>query len=225
MGMSAGQFEPQPDANRPRRLLRHLLSSIGVPLAIALFVRATLVQAYHIPSGSMENTLFPGDFVLAEKLSYGPHVPGRLPGLSAALPSVHLPGLRAPRPGDLVIFEHPENPSIDLIKRCVAVEGQVVEVREKQLYVDGERFASPPGLKHADQQMLPGNRDNFGPYTVPPGHIFVMGDNRDFSHDSRFFGAVPKSNLRARPLAIYFSWNGRGQLPEKVRWRHLGPVR
>jgi signal peptidase I len=140
------------------------------------------------------------------------------------LPSVRIRGLRSPRPGEIVIFEHPENPAVDLIKRCVAVAGQVVEVRDKQLYVDDRPFGGPPGVKHTDQNVLNGNRDNFGPFVVPHGQIFVMGDNRDNSHDSRFFGAVPIYKLRARPLAIYFSWDRTGELLAKIRWGHLGLV-
>ena len=210
---------------RSRSRFRSLVSGVGVPIGIALLIRATLVQAYHIPSGSMEDTLFPGDFVLAEKVSFGPYVPGRLPGISSSLPSLHLPGLRQPRPGEIVIFEHPENPEVDLIKRCIAVEGQVVEIRDKQLYVDGRPLAEARGLKHTDPRLLPNSRDNFGPFVVPPGHAFLMGDNRDNSFDSRFFGAVPLDKIRARPLAVYFSWDAKGGLLEKIRWRHLGPVR
>ena len=206
------------------RGLRRPVVGVAMPVLLALLVRATIVQAYHIPSGSMEDTLFPGDFVLAEKLSFGPLVPGRLPGLAASLPSLRVPGVREPRPGEIVIFEHPENPAVDLIKRCVAVQGQVIEIRNKQLLVDGKPFLDPPGLKYVDGRTLASPRDNFGPYEVPPGHFFVMGDNRDNSFDSRFFGAVPLRNLRARPLMIYFSWNGGGASLHKVRWDHLGLV-
>jgi len=204
--------------------LRRFATGMAVPLAIALVVRATLVQAYHIPSGSMEDTLFPGDFVIAEKLSFGPHVPGRLPGTSAMLPSIRVPGFRTPRPGDLVIFQHPEQPDVDLIKRCVAVAGQTVEMRDKRLFVDGLEVPAPRGSKHVDPRSVP-QRDRFGPYVVPDNHFFALGDNRDQSFDSRFFGAVPLANLRAHPLAVYFSWNAHGRFPAKVRWRHLGAVR
>ncbi len=207
------------------RRLRRFATGVGLPVAIALLVRATLVQAYHIPSGSMENTLFPGDFVLAEKVSFGPTVPGRLPGLPPDLPSLRVPGLRHPHRGEVVIFQHPEDPGVDLIKRVVATEGEVVEVRDKVLYVNGEPVPPPRGLKHADPCLQSGNRDNFGPYIVPPGHLFVMGDNRDNSFDSRFFGAVPLSTVRARPLAIYFSWDSGAPLRDKIRWAHLGVVR
>ena len=205
--------------------LRRLAAGILLPVAIALLVRATLVQAYHIPSGSMENTLFPGDFVLAEKVSFGPTLPGRLPGISASIPSVRVPGIRHPHRGEVVIFQHPEDPAVDLIKRVVATAGQIVEVRDKVLYVDGQEVLSPPGSKHADPRLQSGNRDNFGPYVVPPEHLFVMGDNRDNSFDSRFFGAVPLGMVRARPLAIYFSWDTAARLRDKIRWMHLGTVR
>jgi signal peptidase I len=205
--------------------VRRIAVGLFVPVLLALLVRATIVQAYHIPSGSMENTLLPGDFVLAEKVSFGPLVPGRLPGITAALPSLRVPALRHPHPGEIVIFQHPENPDIDLIKRCIAVAGQIVEIRDKEVLVDGEPAWGPPGLKHSDRRMLTNQRDNFGPFEVPPGHIFVMGDNRDNSFDSRFFGAVPLDNLRARPLLIYFSWNGDGGPLRKIRWTHLGIVR
>lgn len=206
------------------RLRRSTLGLAG-PVLVALLVRATLVQAYHIPSGSMEDTLLQGDFVLAEKVSFGPHVPGRLPGLSAKLPSIRLPGVRPPRRGEIVIFEHPDDPSVDLIKRCIAVAGQVVTIRDKVVHVDGIPIDEPAGMKHADAGGWVERRDSFGPYTVPPGHIFVLGDNRDNSFDSRFYGAVPLANLRARPLFIYFSWNTAAGLAEKIRWLHLGPVR
>lgn len=206
------------------RHVRTVLSAIGLPVAIALLVRATLVQAYHIPSGSMEDTLFPGDFVLAEKLTYGPWVPGRVPGVSAALPSMRIPGLREVRPGDVVIFESPRDPGVDLVKRCVAVAGQTVEMRNKRLYVDGRPFGDPATSKTVDPRALV-PRDQFGPFVVPEGYFFAMGDNRDASFDSRFFGAVPLVNVRAHPVAIYFSWNRAGQALGKIRWRHLGGVR
>ena len=206
------------------RHVRSVLSAIGIPIAIALLVRATLVQAYHIPSGSMEDTLFPGDFVLAEKVSYGPWVPGRFPGISTRVPSMRIPGLRELRPGDVVIFQSPRDPDIDLVKRCVAVAGQTVEMRNKRLYVDGKPFEDPTTSKSVDPRSLAA-RDQFGPYTVPPDYFFAMGDNRDNSFDSRFFGAVPLTNVRAHPVAIYFSWNGAGAALGKVRWSHLGGVR
>lgn len=192
-------------------------------------MRSTLVQAYHIwPTGSMENTLLIGDYVLADKVTFGTEIPGRLPFLNTELPSIHMPGFTHPKSGDLVIFESPEDPSKDLIKRCIAAAGQTVEVKNKRVYVDGKPFKDPPGVKHIDPRVFSRQqspRDNFGPYRVPPGDIFVMGDNRDNSYDSRFFGPVPLDKIVAHPFLIYYSWNNKKPLWDllhKIRWSHLG---
>jgi signal peptidase I len=202
--------------------------SMVATIVLCLLLQATLVQAYHIPSGSMENTLLVGDVVVADKLTFGTQFPDRVPILSWKLPSVRIPGLRAPRPGELVIFESVEDPETDLIKRCVALAGQTVVIRDKGLVVDGVPFTAAKGQKHVDGRVWTGGdlpRDNFGPYVVPEGHFFAMGDNRDLSYDSRFFGPVPLTNVKARPIVIGFShdparaiWD----LPGKVRWRRIG---
>lgn len=169
-----------------------------IALGIALILRATVIQAFNIPSGSMEDTLLIGDFLLGEKVTFH---------------------FRNPRPGEIVIFEHPKIKGRDLIKRCVAVAGDTVLVVDKKLYVNGKEFPDPPKSKHSDptvfaRQLTP--RDNFGPYIVPPKHIFVMGDNRDNSEDSRFWGPLPIKNIKARPLFLYFSINP-GPNPPRVR--------
>ena len=207
--------------------LRDAKSMAGA-LIVCLLFQATLVQAYHIPSGSMENTLQVGDVVVADKLTFGTQFPDRVPVFGWKLPSVRIPGLRAPRPGELVIFESVEDPETDLIKRCVALSGQTVVIRNKELIVDGAPFTAAKGQKHVDGQMWTGRdlpRDNFGPYVVPEGHFFAMGDNRDLSYDSRFFGPVPLTHIKARPIVIGFSYDpGRAiwDLPGKVRWRRIG---
>ncbi|MFQ5600269.1 MAG: signal peptidase I [Candidatus Krumholzibacteriia bacterium] len=213
---------------RPRSSLRRLRGPtlrFTAPIVLALLVRAALVQAYHIPSGSMEPTLYPGDVIVAEKWSFGTLVPGKLPGMSRSLPSLRTPGMRSVRPGDLVILEHPTNPDVDLVKRCVAVEGQEVVIRDKNLFVDGERIPMPPGARHLDPRILRGRRDQFGPVLVPEGHIFVLGDNRDNSLDSRFFGSVPVAKLRAHPVAIVLSWDTHAAWRSKLRWRRAGALR
>ncbi len=169
-----------------------------VALGIALILRATVVQAFNIPSGSMEDTLLVGDFILGEKITFR---------------------FRSPRPGEVVIFRHPKIPGRDLIKRCVALEGDTVLIVNKVLYVNGRRFPDPPKAKYVDPRIIPARyapRDNFGPYVVPKGHIFVMGDNRDNSDDSRFWGPLPLKNVKARPLFVYFSINP-GPRPPRVR--------
>jgi signal peptidase I len=158
-----------------------------IALAIALILRATVIQAFNIPSGSMEDTLLIGDFLLGEKITYR---------------------FRSPRPGEIVIFRHPQIKGRDLIKRCVALENDTIVVVNKELFINGEKFPNPPKSKYVDARNLPAEycpRDNYGPYVVPKGDIFVMGDNRDNSEDSRFWGPLPRANIKARPLFLYFS--------------------
>ena len=224
--MSDWQIGPRPLGRR----LRESAKSVLAALFLVILIRATLVQAYHIPSGSMEDTLFEGDYLLSDKLTFGTQIPDRLPILNVKLPSLRMPGLRDPGPGDLVIFECPEDPSRDCIKRCIAVEGQTVEIRSKVVTVDGRPFEDPRGVKYEDRRQLPKRssaRDNYGPYMVPPGHIFVMGDNRDNSYDSRFWGPVSVGRIKAHPFLIYLSVDGSASLwnPfEKIRWGRLGPI-
>lgn len=179
-------------------------SSILVAVGLALLIRSTVVQAFYIPSGSMEDTLYVGDYLLANKFVYG--APFEVPMFSD--PLFRFPGLRDPEPGDIVIFRSKTEPGRDLIKRCVAVGGQTVEMRQKQLFVDGVQTELPPMGKYTDRRVLPGgatSRDNFGPYRVPEGHFFMMGDNRDNSNDSRVFGPIPKRLIRGKAMIIYWS--------------------
>ena len=212
------------------KAIKESIRSVFYAIFLAVLIRATLVQAYHIPSGSMEDTLLEGDYVLGDKVTFGTQIPDRIPILNTKLPSFRMPGFRRPNPGDLVIFEFPEDPTRDFIKRCVAVEGQTVEIKNKALYVEGEPFENPSGVKYTDRRDLPrrfSQRDNFGPYKVPPGYIFVMGDNRDNSYDSRFWGPVALDKIKAHPLLIYHSWNPSGSvwnLLKKIRWWRLGLV-
>lgn len=200
---------------------------VSIVLVVVL-IRSVLVQAYHIPSGSMEDTLLEGDYVIGDKLTYGSQIPDRLPLLNTKLPSFRMPGFRSVKPGDLVIFEFPEDPSKDFIKRCVAVGGQTIEMRDRTLFVDGEIFSEPSGVKYTDRRR-PGRsrRDNWGPETVPENHLFVMGDNRDNSYDSRSWGTVSMDKVKAHPLIVYFSWDAEApvwKVWEKIRWGRLGTI-
>jgi signal peptidase I len=158
------------------------------------------------------------------KYEYGPKIP---------FTHIRLPGLRGPRTGDIIVFQFPANPSVDYIKRCIAVGGQTVEVRDKVAYVDGvasaaaDRFAyhMDPGISCGGQVgpfpedvALQTCRDNFGPYRVPPGRLFMMGDNRENSNDSRYWGTVPMDYVKGRALFIYWSWDGARFQP---RWERL----
>jgi signal peptidase I len=181
-------------------VLREYLESFAIALVFALIVKCSVVEAYKIPSGSMEDTLLVGDFLLANKFIYGAKVP---------LLPLHLPALREPKPGDIVIFKYPRNPDVNYIKRCVAVEGQTVEIKDKVLYVDGKRIDDPPLAKYTDPKSRSSGRDprdNFGPYKVPQGHLFMMGDNRDNSADSRYWGPLPRELVLGKAMIVHWSW-------------------
>jgi signal peptidase I len=181
-------------------IVREYLESLVIALIFALIVKCSVVEAYKIPSGSMEDTLLVGDFLLANKFIYGAKVP---------LLPVHLPAFREPKSGDIVIFKYPRDPNVNYIKRCVAVEGQTVEIRDKILYVDGKKFPDPIWAKYTDNNPNSPTRDirdNFGPYTVPKGHLFMMGDNRDNSADSRYWGPLPRELVLGKAMIIHWSW-------------------
>ena len=191
----------------PRSITRDYLEAIAWAVVITLALRTFVIQAFRIPSESMCDTLLVGDFLFVSKLDYGAKVP---------FTHLRLPGLHAPRRGEVIVFQWPEDPSKDFIKRCIATGGQTVEVRHKQVFVDGVRQVEPY-VKHTSTSEDPAGytpRDNYQPPTVAPAELFMMGDNRDNSNDSRFWGTVPMDLVKGRALFIYFStagtawWNG-----------------
>ncbi|KPL02037.1 MAG: hypothetical protein AMJ73_09340 [candidate division Zixibacteria bacterium SM1_73] len=223
-----------------KSVLREYVESFAVALILALIIKCSVVEAYKIPSGSMEDTLLIGDFLLANKFIYGAKVP---------LLPLRLPALAEPKPGDIVIFKYPRNPKVNYIKRCVAVEGQTIEIKDKVLYVDGKRVQDPALGKHTNPHIRPKGRDprdNFGPYKVPKGHLFMMGDNRDNSADSRYWGALPRELVLGKAMIIHWSWAPDSNAPEltsqdllslpknivynivhfpkRVRWNRIGDI-
>jgi len=226
----------KPDKEKSRG--RQYIEAIVVAVLLASVIRAFVIQGFRIPSGSMEDTLLIGDVLFANKFIYGAKVP---------FTGWRLPALSKPKQGDIVIFEYPGDPSTDFIKRCVATEGQVVHIVDKKLYVDGKRFRDPPGSKFGHPYIIPegrGSRDNFGPYKVPPGHLFMMGDNRDNSRDSRFWGPLAKEYVKGKGMVLYWSWRPDSRaprfrsvlsapkilaynlihLPQRVRWSRIGRI-
>ncbi len=182
----------QKTKEKKKSKLREYTEIVVTAVVLALIVRALLIQSYHIPSESMENTLLKGDFLFANKFLYGAKVP---------FVDWRFPKIRNPKPGDVVIFKFPGDAKTDYIKRCIAVEGQTVEIRGKRVFVDGNE------LKEEYAKYVGGNkpRRNFDPFVVPKNHVFVMGDNRDNSYDSRFWGALHKKYIRGHALFLYFS--------------------
>jgi signal peptidase I len=214
--------EIRPPGNR-RGKAREYAEAFGVALLIALVVRTLLLQAFKIPSSSMENTLLVGDHIFVNKFLYGYHVPytkGRILRFST------------PKRGDIIVFVFPEDPGKDFIKRVIGLPGDTVEVRRKTVLVNGEPL-DEPYTRFADgwnAESLLRTRDTMPPVRVPEGKLFVMGDNRDRSYDSRFWGFVDMDAVIGKALFIYFSidWNrGVGwtevwRYPELVRWDRIG---
>ena len=196
-------------SQRPvKPLWREYGEALFVALILALVIRTFVVQAFKIPSESMVKTLLVGDHLLASKFSYGIKIP---------FTHTYIYKGEDPVKGDIIIFEYPNDPSVDYIKRIVGVPGDIIEVRNKQLFRNGEpvkesfiRFTEPDRIQPV--------RDNFGPVTVPADKYFVMGDNRDNSMDSRFWGFVDRSAIRAKAWRIYWSWGGLGD----IRWDRIG---
>ena len=199
-----------------------------IALIAALIIRQFVVQAYRIPTPSMEKTLLVGDFLLVDKYSYGMRTPDWIgipyTDLGFNIPWVRIPGFKKPTQDDVVIFRYPLNQSQDYIKRCIAAEGQTLEIIDKKVYVDEVHFPDPPGSQFISNRIYArgerpingltfahgkyGNRDNFGPLKIPERKYFMMGDNRDNSADSRFWGFVDFDHIVGRALIIYLSWGG-----------------
>jgi signal peptidase I len=201
-----------------RSITREYLEALLTAVIFATFARTYVVQAFKIPTGSMEQNLLVGDHILVNKFAYGPW--------AAGLEKSLLP-MRPVRRGDVVVFRFPEEPARDFIKRCVGLEGDTVELVDKRLFVNGREVEDESYTYHEDSEVYPRSRflrpslrhrDNFGPYTVPPGHYFFLGDNRDNSNDSRFWGPVPERYLKGRAFVVYWSFRGSG---EPVDWPGL----
>lgn len=213
------------------------IKSIAAALVIWFFLRALLVEAFRIPSGSMENTLLVGDFLFVNKALYGAEVP---------LVHARLPAFREPQRGDVVIFDSVEEPGVNVVKRIIGVPGDTIAMEDNTILINGRPLEEPYAIRtdgaadREDPQMrawqvryLVG-RDprtyrptlkNWGPLVVPPDSFFVMGDNRDNSYDSRYWGFLGRDRIRGRPLFIYYSYDKNGVLPlpflTAIRWGRI----
>ena len=218
---------------------RETVEAFAVALVLALFIRTFIVQAFKIPSGSMENTLLIGDHLLVNKFIYGIQFP---------FSDTRYFTLRHPKEGDVIVFEFPEdtrNPNLsfwqrkDFIKRVIGTPGDTVAVRDKEVYVNGKPLDLPqaihkdPGEIIGDSEICRGTdsfprpqycRDFMPPIKVPKGMYFVMGDNRDRSYDSRFWGFVPEANIKGKAFIKYWSWDSEDNVPlwDRVRWNRIG---
>lgn len=195
-----------------------------VAAILALFIRTFVVQAFKIPSGSMKDTLLIGDHLLVNKFVYGTEIP---------FTDIQIiPGYRDVQRGDVIVFEFPpddDKPFFkqrDFIKRVIGLPGDTVAIREQQVYINGEAYRHPQAQFVPGESSLPvaaeNRRDNMPPLKVPPGHYFVMGDNRDHSYDSRFWGCVPEDHIKGLAFIKYWSWDREKNWP---RWqRMLRPI-
>lgn len=257
----------QPQQSATSKFL-HEARSLGLIILVALALRATVVEAYIVPTGSMEKTILVGDFLIGNKFIYGMRTPDRLgipyTQLGFDIPWIRLPAFRQPKGGDVVIFKYPHNPLEKYVKRLIAGPGQTVTINKREIMVDEELYFHPEHLQFLDRSPQPkersdpnifprgnGNKDNYGSiripaqgdtlwtvhdrgvlwyvaimdghdvrmkgdqlmvdgrpvsyYVVEQNYYFMMGDNRDQSYDSRFWGFVPQSHILGAALFIYFS--------------------
>lgn len=224
-------------AKKKKSRLRDNIEAIIIAVIVALLIRAFIVQAFKIPSGSMEDTLLIGDHLLVNKFIYGVKVP---------FTDTKLVKFKDPKVGDIIVFKFPVDEKIDFIKRVMAVEGDTVEVRNKVLYVNGQKvttlqaqykdpniYSDPRGyntfnpanpqafFSFKDNTAGAARRDNMPPIVVPPDTLFVMGDNRDESADSRFWGFVEIAKVKGKAMVIYWSWDSEKTFP---RFNRIGKI-
>ena len=245
-GVRTGKAKPP----RKQNVFIEYAKAIGTALVIALLLRQFFFQAFRIPTGSMLETLQIGDFLFVNKFLYGAKTPDRIRlgkfTLLDGLPVLKFPSIRQPRQGDIIVFEYPKDRNLDYIKRCVAVAGDTLAVREGVLFVNGRIYESNFGDRQGDHSCVPSGDDQSGcppphtkhdvasyvrnarnhewpwagmpdPYVVPAGHIFMMGDNRYNSLDSRYWGALDTDLIKGKAVFIYWSWNGERHLPRLNR--------
>ena len=218
------------------------MRSLGMALILFLIIRTFLIEAFQIPSGSMERTLLAGDFLFVNKAVYGAQIPGT---------SSRLPGFGTPGRGDVIVFAYPKDPTLNYVKRVIGAPGDRVEMRAGQVYVNGVALDEPyvqridplhdnfetefnwqrgflVGRTAEQQRGYHPTRDTWGPLRVPRGKYFVLGDNRDNSADSRYWGFVDQGAVKGRPLVVYFSYDrgARDPLPwlTDIRWDRLGSL-
>ncbi len=207
---------------KKKSVFREYAEAIIIAVLLALFIRTFVIQAFKIPSGSMLPTLQIGDHLLVNKFIYGIKVPftGQL-----------LIPIKDPQHGDVVVFRFPEDRKIDYIKRVIGVPGDKIEIRDKSLVINGKKIEDAHAHFSSVASVPAGisPKDNFGPITVPEGKLFVMGDNRDNSYDSRFWGYVENKDVLGKALIIYWSWDIQKPLFSidrfsSIRWGRLADI-
>ncbi len=222
------------DNEQVKSKLREYGETIVIAVVLAIFIRTFIVQAFKIPSGSMKSTLLIGDYLLVNKLAYGIRNPFK---------NDFLIKWAKPKRGDVIVFKYPYDDERDFIKRVIGLPGERLEIRRKQVYINGEPLEEDyVQFTDGDNIMNPAHytRDYYGPVTIKPNHLFVMGDNRDNSQDSRFWGQLDMKYVKGKAFILYFSWDNTKKttllnidktflvkLPPfsgELRWRRIGRV-
>ena len=208
------------DESEKKSTIRDYYEALLIAIVFVNFARIFAFQAFKIPSGSMEDNLKIGDHIIVNKFIYGPETPV----LHGLLP------LREVRRGDVIIFRYPENPADDYVKRVIGMPGETIDIRDKRVFINGRQLHEPYVL-FTDENTFHVNhpyatRDQFGPFVIPRGEYFAMGDNRDNSNDSRFWGTVPRSMIKGRAFMVYWSFDMRPPAGHSARERlqELGKV-
>ena len=229
-----------------KSLFKEYLEALAIAVVVALVLRTFVFQAFRIPTGSMKDTLMVGDFLLVNKFVYGIRTPDRINGIDIEIPHIRLPAFKKPKRGDIIIFEYPRDPSVDYIKRCIGLPGDTVEVRNNNVYINGRaegeqtlvgkeydpveeatffcyKIKRQGNSSYTIRHRADGwsKLSSFGPVVVPSGHYFMMGDNRDNSSDSRFWGFMPQENILGKALILYFSFDKY----KKSKWNVFAAIR
>ena len=205
-----------------KSLTREYIEAILIALLLALLIRTFIVQAFKIPSGSMEKTLLIGDHILVSKFSYGTHIPNEIPFINTKLFDDIVLFSSVPERGDIIVFKFPKDETRDFIKRVIALPGDLLEVRRQKVFINNKPYEDARA-RHtespSDSPLVP--RDDFGPILIPEGHVFVMGDNRENSQDSRYWGYLNVKKIRGKALIIYWSWD---RIESWVRFERFGKI-
>ena len=219
MSKAKDMTKAKPDEKPPeesKAKVQEFIEAIIIAILIAVVIRTLVIQAYKIPSRSMVPTLLIGDHLLVNKFIYGIKIP--------VIRTILLP-VSNPKRGDIIVFIYPNDRSKDYIKRVIGVAGDKIEIRNKSIFINGKPYKDGFGI-YSDSVVYPSMvqpRDNYGPVVVPGNSLFVMGDNRDESADSRFWGFVDLKDVEGKALLIYWSWNSEeDNLLKKVRWDRIG---
>jgi len=187
---------------RKKSVLREYVEAAAIAILLALFIRAFIVQAFKIPSGSMEPTLLIGDHILVNKFIYGIKMP---------LINKTIIPISKPERGDIIVFIYPLDRKKDFIKRVIGLPGDRIRIMNDRIYINGKRYEDPCGVYRDNT----GETKNVGPFVVPEDSLFVMGDNRDHSYDSRYWGFVPMESVKGEAMIIYWSW---------PHWKRFGHI-